>query len=306
MYFKEYKKIIFTKIEGLGNDYLFIEDWNESIKDPSSLSKAISDRHFGVGSDGIILLLKNQVSECDVRMRIFNSDGSEAEMCGNGVRGFAKYIFDRNLISNQSNCLSIQTVAGIIKTQVILYKPSIRKVGLNEAILVRVNVGEPKMKVFSSSVLGVISSQNKVVTQENIDIDGRNFQITQVTVGNPHCILFVDHFEFDYQGLGKKIENHKIFQPFKTNVEFIQKINDSEINFRVWERGSGETLGCGTGACAAVVACVMNGYTKREVKVHLKGGDLNIQWNLEDNHIYMEGPTKEVFSGEYIYEFENN
>lgn len=274
----------FTKLHGLGNDYLFFDCTKEELENPAEVSKKLSDRNFGAGSDGIILILPSKTS--DFRMRIFNSDGSEAEMCGNGVRSFTKYVYDHGLTDKKN--LKIETLAGTIKPEIVELDEN------NKVKLVKVNMGEPRLL---RSEIPMLGTETRVVN-EQLQLKDRLVRITCVSMGNPHAVTFVDSLDINVERIGKEIENHEVF-PKRINVEFIQVLNENEINMRVWERGSGETLACGTGACASVVACVLNKKTNREVTVHLKGGDLNIEWNEKDNHVYMTGPTVEVYTGEY-------
>lgn len=276
------KKIKFAKIHGLGNDYVLINALKEDLTGSKldDLARKMSNRNFGVGSDGIILILPS--SKADFKMRIFNSDGSEAEMCGNGIRGFAKYVYEHGLTKNKE--ITVETLAGIIKPKII-------------DGMVTVNMGEP---VLDSKKIPMISDKQKVINDDLKLKDGTVLKVTCVSMGNPHCIVFVDTFGMPVEKIGYEIEHHKAF-PKKTNVEFIQVINKREIAMQVWERGAGVTLACGTGASAAVVASVLNGKTDRKVTVHLLGGDLNIEWNEKDNHVYMTGPAEEVYEGEYTY-----
>ncbi|MBI2129958.1 diaminopimelate epimerase [Candidatus Woesearchaeota archaeon] len=272
----------FAKIHGLGNDYVLINALKEDLTGSKldDLARKMSNRNFGVGSDGIILILPS--SKADFKMRIFNSDGSEAEMCGNGIRGFAKYVYEHGLTKNKE--ITVETLAGIIKPKII-------------DGMVTVNMGEP---VLDSKKIPMISDKQKVINDDLKLKDGTVLKVTCVSMGNPHCIVFVDTFGMPVEKIGYEIEHHKAF-PKKTNVEFIQVINKREIAMQVWERGAGVTLACGTGASAAVVASVLNGKTDRKVTVHLLGGDLNIEWNEKDNHVYMTGPAEEVYEGEYTY-----
>ncbi len=271
----------FTKMHGIGNDYVFVNCFEENVENPQELSKKISDKHFGIGSDGLVLIMPSE--KAGFRMRIFNPDGSEAEMCGNAIRCVAKYVRDRNMI--ETNEFEIETLAGIIKPKVI---------SSGNVSVVQVDMGEPVLEREKIPMAG--ESSGRVVGEELI-VGGKIVSVTCVSMGNPHCIVFVEDTEFpDFASLGKKIETHKVF-PNKINVEFVKVINDSEINMRVWERGAGETLACGTGACASAVACVLNGKTRRDVTVHLKGGDLKILWDEKSNHVYMTGPAEEVFEG---------
>lgn len=275
-------KIKFTKMQGIGNDYLYVNCLDKDLNlDWPELSRKMSRRHFGIGSDGIILVLHSK--KADYKMRIFNSDGSEAEMCGNGIRGFVKYLYDRNIISNK--VVDIETMAGIKKVE-------ITKIENGKAKMLKVNMGKPILEAKDIPVKG----KGQIINQE-LELKNKRVNITCVSMGNPHCIVFVDSFSFPLEKTGSEIENHKIF-PNRTNVEFIQIVNDTEINMQVWERGSGVTLACGTGACAAVVASILNNKTKRIVQVHLQGGDLQIEW-ANDNNVYMEGSSEEVFDGGY-------
>lgn len=276
------KKIKFAKIHGLGNDYVLINALKENLSSIKldDLARTISNRHFGIGSDGIILILPS--NKADFKMRIFNSDGSEAEMCGNGIRGFAKYVYEHGLTNKKE--ITVETLAGIIKPTIM-------------DGMVRVNMGEP---VLESKKIPMIYDKQKVINEDLKLKDGTSLKVTCVSMGNPHCIVFVDTFGMPVEKIGYEIEHHKAF-PKKTNVEFIQVINKKEIAMQVWERGAGVTLACGTGASAAVVASVLNGKTDRKVTVHLLGGDLNIEWNEKDNHVYMTGPAEEVYEGEYNY-----
>ncbi|MDO8741143.1 MAG: diaminopimelate epimerase [Candidatus Woesearchaeota archaeon] len=272
----------FAKIHGLGNDYVLINALKENLSGIKfdDLARKMSNRHFGIGSDGIILILPS--NKADFKMRIFNSDGSEAEMCGNGIRGFAKYVYEHGLTKNKE--ITVETLAGIIKPKII-------------DGMITVNMGEP---VLDSKKIPMICDKQKVINEDLKLKDGTVLKVTCVSMGNPHCIVFVETFGMPVEKIGYEIEHHKAF-PKKTNVEFIQIINKREIAMQVWERGAGVTLACGTGASAAVVASVLNGKTDRKVTVHLLGGDLNIEWNEKDNNVYMTGPAEEVYEGEYNY-----
>lgn len=274
----------FTKMQGLGNDYVYIDCFSEDLTgtDLSQLAIRLSDRHFGIGGDGIILIMPSEAA--DFRMRMFNADGSEGRTCGNGLRCVSRYVYDHGLTDKTT--FTIETLGGIVKPEIILNEGDVEAV--------RIDMGEPRLARAEIPMLGAETPQ---VVGEPLDVAGCNFQVTCVSMGNPHCVIFVSDVEsVDVAGVGPFIENHESF-PEKTNVEFIEVLNDEEILFRVWERGSGITLACGTGACAAVVAAVLNNLTKRTVTVHLPGGDLIIEWG-EDNHVYMTGPAVEVFSGE--------
>ena len=279
-------KIDFVKMHGLGNDFILIDCLNKSLGDSSFLSylaKKLCDRNFGIGADGLILILPS--SKADLRMRIFNFDGSEAQMCGNGIRCFAKYAYENKLVSKIK--FTVETLAGIIIPELTISN--------NKILGVKVNMGTPKLRRREIPMNG---EDTPTVVDETLKINPvQTFKITCVSMGNPHCITFVDDVQsIPVDEIGPKIENHSLF-PEKTNVEFIQVVNRKEINFRVWERGVGETLACGTGACAALVASVLNKKTNREATIHLPGGDLDIQW-ADDGHVYMTGPTELVFKGE--------
>ncbi len=270
----------FTKMHGIGNDYIFVNCLEEDVKEPEELAKKISVRHFGVGSDGLVLILPSE--KADFRMRIFNPDGSEAEMCGNAVRCVAKYVRDRNLIDADE--FEIETLAGIIKPKVI---------SSGRVSMVRVDMGEP---VFERGKIPMVGSDGSVI-DEMLDARGTDVNITCVSMGNPHCVIFVESVDFsEFECLGKIIENHELF-PNRINVEFVNVLNEHEIEMRVWERGVGESLACGTGACASAVACVLNKKTGRDVTVRLKCGDLKILWDEKSNHVYMTGPAEDVFDG---------
>jgi len=279
-------KINFVKMHGLGNDFILIDCINKSLGDPSFLSylaKKLCDRNFGIGADGLILILPS--SKADLRMRIFNYDGSEAQMCGNGIRCFAKYAYENKLVSK--NKLSVETLAGTIIPELIISD--------NKILGVKVNMGTPKLRRREIPMNGedTLTVVDEVLKINTVQI----FKVTCVSMGNPHCITFVNDIQsMPVDEIGPKIENHPLF-PEKTNVEFIQILNRKEINFRVWERGVGETLACGTGACAALVASVLNNKTDREATIHLPGGDLDIRW-ANDGYVYMTGPAESVFKGE--------
>ena len=282
-------KIDFVKMHGLGNDFILIDCINKSLGDSSFLSylaKKLCDRNFGIGADGLILILPS--SKADLKMRIFNYDGSEAQMCGNGIRCFAKYIYKNKLISK--NKFAVETLAGIITPELIFQDLKDKKV-----LRVKVDMGTPKLRRREIPMTG---EDTPTVVNETLKINSeQTFKVTCVSMGNPHCIVFVDDVQsIQVDEIGPKIENHPFF-PEKTNAEFIQIINNKELNFRVWERGVGETLACGTGACAALVAAVLNKKTDQEATIHLPGGDLDIRW-ADDKHIYMTGPAELAFRGE--------
>ncbi len=274
----------FTKMEGLGNDYVYVNCFRETVDNPSEVAKKVSDRHFGIGSDGLILIRPSEVA--DFRMDMYNADGSQAEMCGNGIRCVAKYVYDYGLTDKTS--ISIETLAGIkyLDLQVTDGKVS----------LITVNMGSPELVPDKIPVI----SESKRVVDEPIEVDGTTYKMTCVSMGNPHCIVFVeDTASFPLETVGPLFENHERF-PKRVNTEFIQLLDRKTVNMRVWERGSGETLACGTGACASAVACILNGLTEDEITLHLLGGDLIVRWDQEENLVYMTGPARVVFDGEIV------
>lgn len=281
----EIKMLKFTKMHGAGNDYIYIEDLKESIKNPSKLSIEMSNRNFGIGSDGLILILKSQVA--DFRMRMFNSDGSESEMCGNGIRCFAKYIYDHKLLDKTE--IDIETGGGIKHLKL--------KIKNNLVETVKVDMGEPVLEREKIPMIG----EKGMVINENLHLpDGVAFSITAVSMGNPHVIIFVEDVDkFPVSKYGPYIENLNLF-PNRTNVEFVQIISKKEVIQRTWERGSGETMACGTGASAVTVAGVLTKQTERKITVHLKGGDLKTEWDEKNNHVFLTGPAIEVFKGEWL------
>ena len=273
----------FTKMHGLGNDYVYMDAINQNIEDRTELAKFVSDRHFGIGSDGLILICPSNVA--DFKMQMFNQDGSEAQMCGNGIICVGKYVYDKGLTTKTT--ISIETLAGI---KILKMQEENGKIKL-----ITVDMGEP---ILEPNKIPVKSNENPVKNLL-LNAENREFKFICVSMGNPHGITFIDEDvnSFDVCKFGKKLEVDSVF-PQKANIEFVNIIDEKNIKMRVWERGAGETLACGTGACAVTVAAVLNGYTKREVIVKLLGGDLKINWSKEDNHIYMTGPATTVFEGE--------
>ncbi|MFD2370902.1 diaminopimelate epimerase [Brevibacillus sp. GCM10020057] len=277
----------FTKLHGLGNDYVYVNGFAEDLTgvDLPELARRVSDRHFGIGGDGLILILPSE--RADFRMRVFNHDGSEAKNCGNGLRCVSKYVFDYGLTDQRT--FSVETLGGIVKPVVSLDESG-------KVNLVTIDMGEPRFERASIPMTGIPEEK---ALEETIEVDGEAFTMTAVSMGNPHAVLFMDEvLDEDVLKYGPKIEFHEWF-PERTNVEFIQILDREEILFRVWERGSGVTLACGTGACAAAVAAIVSGRTERKVTVHLAGGDLLIEWRESDNRVFMTGPATEVFSGVY-------
>jgi diaminopimelate epimerase len=274
----------FTKMHGAGNDYIYVDCFSNPMPhDPAGLSRAISDRHFGVGSDGLILICPSD--KADGRMRMFNADGSEAEMCGNGVRCVAKYLYDHGLVRKPT--LSVETGRGILTLELEISGGQVRQV--------RVDMGEPILEGPGIPTrLPGNPPLNVPLTQGD-----RTLTVTCVSMGNPHCITFVDAItDALVLGLGPQVERNPAF-PNRTNVEFVHVNRPDDVTVRVWERGSGETLACGTGACAVAVAGVLTGHTQRRIVAHLPGGDLQLYWSESDNHVYITGPAVEVFSGEW-------
>lgn len=272
----------FTKMQGLGNDFIIINCLVETLpEDYRGLATRLCDRHFGIGADGLVLILP---SDCaDIRMRIFNPDGSEPEMCGNAIRCFARYIYENNIIRTKT--IRVETLAGIMVPEVILEGDRVTSV--------KVDMGEPRLE---RNLIPMEGPAGQVVS-EPVKVAGHTYDVTCVSMGNPHCITFVpDVNDVPLKVIGPQLENHPLF-PRKTNVEFVHVINEGEVNMRVWERGAGETLACGTGACATGVACVLNKLTQRKITVHLAGGDLEIEW-AQNGRVYMKGPGEYVFTGE--------
>lgn len=274
-------KLKFTKMQGLGNDYIYIncidKEYEKIIENVSKLS----NRNFGIGSDGVILILKSDIA--DFKMRIFNSDGTEAKMCGNGIRCVGKFLYDKGITKKEE--LSIETLSGIKKLKLDIKN--------NKVISVEVDMGKPHFKPNEIPVMG---DSNKV----QIQLEDEELELICVSIGNPHAVAIVNNVDnINIEKYGLIIENNIKF-PERTNVEFVEVLDNKNIKMRVWERGAKETMACGTGACASTVVCNTEGYTSNQVTVHLKGGELNINWNKENNHIYMTGPAVTVYEGEII------
>jgi diaminopimelate epimerase len=273
----------FTKMHGAGNDYVYVNGFEERIEEPAQVARRVSDRHFGIGADGLILILPSD--RADVRMRMWNADGSEAEMCGNGIRCVAKYAYDRGIARKPT--ITAETGAGILTLQLFT--------GADGTVeRVRVDMGRPRLTRAEIPMLG--DTQDGRVIDQPLVVQEGTFRITCVSMGNPHCVIFVDDVKtFRVGEYGPLIEHHPIF-PRRANVEFVQVISRTEVRQRTWERGSGETLACGTGASAVCVAGVLTGRTERRIVNHLSGGDLELEW-ADDGQLYMTGPAVEVFSG---------
>lgn len=263
----------FTKMQGIGNDYVYINCFEETVENPAELSKKVSDRHFGIGSDGLILICPSKTADC--RMRMFNADGSESAMCGNGIRCVGKYVYDHHLVEKTE--FDVETEAGIKHLKVTEKD--------KRAVKITVDMGIPE-----------VTSQ----LPESIRVSGADYEFIGISVGNPHAIYYMDGIdELDLESIGPAFENHERF-PERTNSEFIEVINKNYIRMRVWERGSGETWACGTGATASAVASALSGRTEDTVEVELKGGNLTIHWDREGSgHVFMTGPAVEVFQGEF-------
>lgn len=276
----------FTKMHGCGNDYVYVNGFVEEIKDKPAFVRAVSDRHFGVGGDGAIFI--NPSQEADFEMEMYNADGTRAEMCGNGIRCVAKYVYDKGLTD--------QTHISIVSFGKVKYLDL--NVEDGQVASVRVNMGAP---VLTAKEVPVVSSMEQSV-DEPIEVGGKEYRMTCVSMGNPHAVVFMeDVAHLDIAGVGPLFENHKAF-PNRTNTEFVEVTDRSHVNMRVWERGTGETLACGTGCCATVVACILNGLTDDAVTVKVLGGEILIEWDRENNLVYMTGPAATVFEGEFPWE----
>lgn len=271
----------FTKMQGCGNDYVYVNGFENKIDNPNKLSEIVSDRHFGIGSDGLIVI--NPSEKADFKMSMYNADGSEGKMCGNGIRCVAKYVYDNKMTDKIT--ITVETLSGIKTLELNVKNDKVETV--------KVNMGTP---ILLPKDVPVVSDKDKVV-DEPIVIDDKEYRITCVSMGNPHAITFIENTDdLEIETIGPKFENNPIF-PDRVNTEFIQVLDRNTVKMRVWERGSGETFACGTGACATVVACVLNGLTDDKVTVKLLGGDLFIEYNREENTVYMTGPAKVSFTG---------
>ena len=274
----------FTKMHGTGNDYIYVNGLVETIENPAEFAIQYSDRHKGIGSDGLVMILASET--CDFRMRMFNADGSESEMCGNASRCIGKYVYDKGLTNKTT--LTLETLAGVKVLQLFI--------GADQKVeKVTVDMGEP---ILDAALIPVTSDKNRVMNEPVIFNSEIQYNITTVSMGNPHAVIFTtDILQLDLPKIGPVIENATIF-PRRTNTEFIEVLTKNHVKMRVWERGSGETMACGTGACASVVAGVLNGLISRRTTVELLGGELTIEWKEEDNHVYLTGGATTVFEGE--------
>lgn len=271
----------FTKMQGLGNDYVYVNGFQETIENPSQLSKIISDRHFGIGSDGLILINPSKIA--DFEMEMYNADGSRSEMCGNGIRCVGKYVYDHGLTTKEH--ISVETLAGIKYLDLTIKDQKV--------VMVTVNMGTPELR---PDQIPVKVEGDRVICYPITVLD-QEYKMTCVSMGNPHAVVYVpDVKALDLEKIGPSFENHACF-PNRVNTEFVKVIDKNTVEMRVWERGSAETLACGTGACAVAVSCILNGYTENKVLVKLVGGDLTIEWDQEQNLVYMTGPAETVFDG---------
>lgn len=274
----------FTKMHGIGNDYIYINCFEERVEDPGALSVRMSRPHFGVGSDGLILICPSDVA--DFAMRMYNSDGSEGEMCGNGIRCLGRYVYERGLTKKTS--FTVMTGGGLKQLEL--------KVSGCKVQSVRVDMGSPVL----TPALIPTTLTGEMVMGAALHVGSANYKVHCVSMGNPHCVVFVkDPDTVDLPELGPLFEHHEAF-PRRTNTEFVQVLSRSHLRMRVWERGAGETLACGTGACASLVAAVLTGQADRKVTMDLLGGSLELEWSPEDNHVYQEGPATFVFDGEWL------
>jgi len=273
----------FVKMHGAGNDYIYVDCTEEELENPNEVARRVSDRHFGVGGDGLILICRSEFA--DFRMRMFNPDGSESEMCGNGIRCFAKYVYDKGLTRKET--LRVETLAGVMKLDLFVERDRVKKV--------RVNMGRPRLERRQIPMKG---PEGRVI-DEPLTVDGETYRITAVSMGNPHVVIFVDDVDkAPVAAAGPKIENHQAF-PERTNVNFVQILSRREARQRTWERGTGETLACGTGASASLVAGCLNEKLEAEAVINVLGGRLEMVWGDDDN-VYMTGPAATVFEGEWF------
>ncbi len=276
----------FTKMQGCGNDYVYINGFTEKIGDKPAFVRAVSDRHFGVGGDGAIFI--NPSEEADFEMEMYNADGTRAEMCGNGIRCVAKYVYDKGLTDREQ--ISIVSFGNVKYVDLYVEDGLVRSV--------KVNMGVPEL---DAKKVPVKSAMERSV-DEPITVNGKEYRMTCVSMGNPHAVVFMENIaKLDIASIGPLFENHEVF-PNRTNTEFVEVVDRTHVNMRVWERGTGETLACGTGCCATVAACVLNGLTEDEVTVRVLGGEIDIRWDRNKNLIYMTGPAETVFEGEFPWE----
>ena len=272
----------FTKMQGLGNDYIYVNCFKETIENPPEMAKKVSNRNFGIGSDGLIMINPSDVA--DFEMEMYNADGSRSEMCGNGIRCVGKYVYDYGLTEKEH--ISVETLAGIKYLDLTVEDGKVK--------LVKVDMGSPELVPEN---IPIVADGNRVI-DEPINVNGTEYRMTGVSMGNPHAVVYVEDVKgLDIETIGPAFENHERF-PNRVNTEFVKVLDRNTVEMRVWERGSGETMACGTGACAVAVACILNGFTEDKVTVKLLGGDLQIEWDKEADKIYMTGPAEVSFDGE--------
>lgn len=280
----------FTKMHGIGNDYVYVNCFQETVKNPSAVAKFVSDRHFGIGSDGLILIKPSDIADCEMEM--YNLDGSKGAMCGNGIRCVAKYAYDYGIVNKTD--ITVATGSGI-KTLHLTLNDN------NKVETVRVNMGAPILKASEIPV----AFESETAISAPIEVDGKTYAFTGVSMGNPHAIIYMEEIDsMDIEKIGPSFENHPMF-PDRVNTEFVKILDSHTVQMRVWERGSGETMACGTGACAVAVASILNGHVDgdKPVTVKLLGGDLEIFWDRKENLVYMTGPATTVFDGEIDLSF---
>lgn len=272
----------FTKMQGLGNDYVYVNCFKETIENPPEMAKKVSNRNFGIGSDGLIMINPSDVA--DFEMEMYNADGSRSEMCGNGIRCVGKYVYDYGLTEKEH--ISVETLAGIKYLDLTVEDGKVK--------LVKVDMGNPELVPAN---IPIVADGDRVI-DEPINVNGTEYRMTGVSMGNPHAVVYVEDVKgLDIETIGPAFENHERF-PNRVNTEFVKVLDRNTVEMRVWERGSGETMACGTGACAVAVACILNGFTEDKVTVKLLGGDLQIEWDKEADKIYMTGPAEVSFDGE--------
>ena len=283
---REEKKMKFAKMQGCGNDYVYINGFEEKIEKEkkAELVRKLSERHFGIGSDGVIFINPSEIA--DFEMEMYNADGSRSEMCGNGMRCVAKYVFDKKMTTEKN--FTVESF-GKIKSITVIEEGG-------KAKLIKVGMGSPEL--LTEKIPAIYDSET--IIGKPIEVDGKIWEGTCVSMGNPHVVMFVDDVKnMDLESIGPKFENHQMF-PNRTNAEFVKIIDDETVEMRVWERGTGETLACGTGCCATAVACILNGKTKNKVLVKVLGGEILVEWDREKKEIYMTGPGEFVFEGEIL------
>ena len=274
-------KVVVERYHGLGNDYVYVNCFEEKIDNPPAVARFVSDRHFGIGSDGLIMI--NPSKTADFEMEMYNADGSRGEMCGNGIRCVAKYVYDYGLTDKTQ--ISVETLGGIKYLDLTVEDGKVSQV--------KVDMGKPELE---ADLIPIISEREQVI-DEPIEVDGKEYHMTGVSMGNPHAVIYVDDVKgLDLEKIGPKFENHERF-PKRINTEFVHCIDRQTVEMRVWERGSGETLACGTGACAVAVSSILNNLTDTRVTVKLLGGDLQIEWDREKDRVFMTGPATVVFDG---------